>query len=195
MLTSSKGTILQCDVSGRVMMRAYLTGMPECKIGLNDKIATSSVGSGLRQASASEYTATGKSNVQLDDCQFHQCVKLSNFNTDRTITFIPPGMSNVNVFTDGEFELIKYRSTENVQLPFKVHAAVVEVNSGLVEYKVVVKSQFSDKMNGQNVILRYALLFSYLYSIPTPPNASKTSISVSHGKAKYVGTLLKNYLM
>lgn len=37
--------------------------------------------------------------VAIDDCQFHQCVKLGKFDSDRTISFVPP---------DGEFELMKY---------------------------------------------------------------------------------------
>ena len=32
------GNILRNDVTGQVMMKAYLTGMPECKFGLNDKL-------------------------------------------------------------------------------------------------------------------------------------------------------------
>ena len=36
--------------------------------------------------------------VTLEDCQFHQCVKLGKFDSDRTISFIPP---------DGEFELMR----------------------------------------------------------------------------------------
>ena len=37
--------------------------------------------------------------------KFHQCVRLSRFETDRTISFIPP---------DGEFDLMTYRLTSNV---------------------------------------------------------------------------------
>lgn len=32
------GTVLRADVSGQIMMRAYLSGTPECKFGLNDKL-------------------------------------------------------------------------------------------------------------------------------------------------------------
>lgn len=32
------GTILRADVDGQVLMRAYLSGTPECKFGLNDKL-------------------------------------------------------------------------------------------------------------------------------------------------------------
>lgn len=35
---SANGAILRNDVSGQVVMKALLTGMPECKFGLNDKL-------------------------------------------------------------------------------------------------------------------------------------------------------------
>ena len=39
-----------------------------------------------------------KSSIAIDDCQFHQCVKLSKFETEHAISFIPP---------DGEYELMR----------------------------------------------------------------------------------------
>ena len=36
--------------------------------------------------------------IAIDDCQFHQCVKLTKFETEHAISFIPP---------DGEFELMR----------------------------------------------------------------------------------------
>ena len=32
------GTVLRADVDGQILMRAYLSGTPECKFGLNDKL-------------------------------------------------------------------------------------------------------------------------------------------------------------
>ena len=47
------------------------------------------------------FEGRGKSkSVELEDVKFHQCVRLSRFENDRTISFIPP---------DGEFELMSYR--------------------------------------------------------------------------------------
>ena len=81
------GTVLRADVDGHILMRAYLSGTPECKFGLNDKLVIDQSERGMSDA------------VELDDCQFHQCVRLNEFDSDRTISFIPP---------DGEFELMKY---------------------------------------------------------------------------------------
>lgn len=45
--------------------------------------------------------------VELEDVKFHQCVRLSRFENDRTISFIPP---------DGEFELMSYRLNTHVSI-------------------------------------------------------------------------------
>ncbi|KAK9137182.1 hypothetical protein Sjap_007776 [Stephania japonica] len=38
--------------------------------------------------------------IELDDVTFQQCVSLTRFNSEKTVSFVPP---------DGEFELMKYR--------------------------------------------------------------------------------------
>ncbi|KAF9911156.1 hypothetical protein BX616_010667, partial [Lobosporangium transversale] len=38
LLLSVQGNVLRADVAGQIMMRAYLSGTPECKFGLNDKV-------------------------------------------------------------------------------------------------------------------------------------------------------------
>ena len=37
-LLSNRGTVLRADVLGQVIMKAHLSGMPECKFGINDKL-------------------------------------------------------------------------------------------------------------------------------------------------------------
>lgn len=43
------------------------------------------------------YFSSGKT-IELDDVTFHQCVNLTRFNSEKTVSFVPP---------DGEFELMK----------------------------------------------------------------------------------------
>lgn len=58
----------------------------------------------------SSFPAGGKSkSVELEDVKFHQCVRLTRFDNDRTISFVPP---------DGEFELMSYRLNTHVSIPF-----------------------------------------------------------------------------
>lgn len=53
---------------------------------------------GADEYSGGDEAPKSESAVELDDCQFHQCVRLGKFDTDRSISFIPP---------DGEFELMR----------------------------------------------------------------------------------------
>ena len=38
LLMSATGTVLREDVNGQIVTRAYLSGTPECKFGLNDRL-------------------------------------------------------------------------------------------------------------------------------------------------------------
>ena len=84
-------------MDGHIQMRAYLSGTPECKFGLNDKLV-------IDKGSGSGGGGGGDA-VELDDCRFHQCVRLTEFDSSRTISFIPP---------DGEFELMKFVSIPSI---------------------------------------------------------------------------------
>ena len=64
-------------------------------------------------------------------------MKLGKFDTDRTISFIPP---------DGEFELMRYRATENINLPFKVHVIVNEIGKTKVDYSVAIRANYGSKL-------------------------------------------------
>ncbi|KAF9011599.1 clathrin adaptor, mu subunit [Hymenopellis radicata] len=144
---SAKGTVLRADVDGHIQMRAYLSGTPNLVIDKSEK--------GMSDA------------VELDDCRFHQCVRLNDFDADRSISFIPP---------DGEFELMRYRATTNVKLPLRVIATVTEIGTTKVSYDVTVKTAFGNKLSATNVVLR----------IPTPLNTTSVDCQVASGKAKYV---------
>jgi AP-1 complex subunit mu len=93
LLVSSTGAVLRSEILGSLRLKSYLSGMPELKLGLNDKLLLEGQGQ------------TGKG-VEMEDVKFHQCVRLSKFETDRTISFIPP---------DGEFELMSYRLNTQVK--------------------------------------------------------------------------------
>jgi len=135
--------------------------MPECKFGMNDKLVMEK--EAKSKATPSRHAASG---IAIDDVTFHRCVKLGQFDVDRTISFIPP---------DGEFELMKYRITQNVNLPFKVIPVVREHGRTRVEYEVKITGNFSGKLFATNVILL----------IPCPPNVAKANLTPSVGTAKY----------
>lgn len=168
LLMSATGTVLRADVHGQIVMRAYLSGTPECKFGLNDRLLLDGDDDGPagNREGRTKATRAAAGSVTLEDCQFHQCVKLGRFDADRTISFVPP---------DGEFELMRYRATENINLPFKVHPIVREIGTTKVEYSVAIKANYGAKLFASNVVIR----------IPTPLNTAKITERTTQGKAKY----------
>lgn len=44
---NANGTVLRSEIVGSIRMRVVLSGMPELRLGLNDKVLFQSVGSGL----------------------------------------------------------------------------------------------------------------------------------------------------
>ena len=164
MLLSTDGNVLRNDVTGQVMMKAFLTGMPECKFGLNDKLL-------LDKEKHSGSSKTGRSRratsgVEIDDCTFHRCVRLGKFDADRTITFIPP---------DGEFELMRFRITENVNLPFRLIPVIEERGKTRVAFNIKAIANFSSKLFATNVVIK----------VPCPPTTARAKVKVSGGRAKY----------
>ena len=96
LLMSSKGAVLRADVNGKIVMKVFLSGMPDVKLGLNDKLE-------VIPAPICRLQSTGNlahETYIVQDVTFHQCVNLGRFNTEKVVSFVPP---------DGEFELMKYR--------------------------------------------------------------------------------------
>jgi AP-1 complex subunit mu len=78
----------------------------------------------------------------MEDVKFHQCVRLSRFENDRTISFIPP---------DGEFELMSYRLNTQVKPLIWAEASIENHSGSRVEYVVKVKAQFKRRSTANNV--------------------------------------------
>lgn len=79
----------------------------------------------------------GKSkSVELEDVKFHQCVRLSRFENDRTISFIPP---------DGEFELMSYRLNTHVSTLVRDHHTVImdcsKIRPSLIQKKSLTRNR------------------------------------------------------
>eukprot|EP00596_Hydrurales_sp_CCMP1899_P000811 CAMPEP_0119035128 /NCGR_PEP_ID=MMETSP1177-20130426/2091_1 /TAXON_ID=2985 /ORGANISM="Ochromonas sp, Strain CCMP1899" /LENGTH=308 /DNA_ID=CAMNT_0006993063 /DNA_START=447 /DNA_END=1373 /DNA_ORIENTATION=- len=156
LLVSSNGTVLHSEIIGSVQMKSFLSGMPELKLGLNDKLM---------------FEATGRSqsrvkSVELEDIKFHQCVRLARFENDRTISFIPP---------DGEFELMSYRLNTQVKPLIWVEAVVEPHSNSRIEYMIKTKSQFKSRSIANNVEI----------IIPVPRDVDTPSFKASIGTVTY----------
>ncbi|KAG9398405.1 AP-1 complex subunit mu-1 [Aphanomyces cochlioides] len=158
LLVASNGTVLHSEILGAVKMKSFLSGMPELKLGLNDKM--------LFEATGRSTSSKGKA-VEMEDIKFHQCVRLARFETDRTISFIPP---------DGEFDLMTYRLTTHVKPLIWVEAVVEPHSRSRIEYMVKTKSQFKSRSIANNVEI----------VIPVPPDVDSPSFKCSIGSVTYV---------
>ena len=159
MLMSSQGSVLRSEVNGRIMMRCYLSGMPEIKLGLNDKLA-------LETEAKATGSTSSSGGIALEDLKFHQCVNLSRFQSEKAVTFTPP---------DGEFELLRYRVSDGLTLPFRVLPIVKELGRTRLQMNVKLKSNFASNLTAMKAVAR----------IPVPKTTAGATIDVSRGKAKY----------
>lgn len=157
LLVAANGTVLRSEVLGVVKMKSFLSGMPELKLGLNDKVLFDSRGRGAR----------GRKAVDMEDIRFHQCVRLSRFENDRTISFVPP---------DGEFNLMHYRLNTKVRPLIWIEAHVESHSHSRVEFMIKAKSNYKRRSTANEVEI----------SIPVPSDAYAPKFKSSIGKVEYL---------
>lgn len=155
LLVSSTGNIVRSEVLGSVKMKCFLSGMPELRLGLNDKVMFETTGR----------TSRGKS-IEMEDVKFHQCVRLSRFENDRTISFIPP---------DGAFELMSYRLSSTTKPLIWVEAVQESHSSSRISYMIKAKAQFKRRSTANNVEI----------IVPVPEDADSPRFRTSIGTVHY----------
>lgn len=158
LIASMTGQVLRSEVHGKVILKTALTGMPECKFGLNDKLIMEREeegGGGGRKTNA----------VEIDDCTFHRCVSLGEFESKRTITFTPP---------DGEFELMRYRAPA-ASHPFRLIPNIAEAGKTKLCINLKVFAEFPEDKIAANVVIK----------IPVPTSTANARINVAKGRARY----------
>ncbi|KAI8868329.1 clathrin adaptor, mu subunit [Ramicandelaber brevisporus] len=181
LLANPNGDVLRSEIMGVIKIKSCLSGMPELRLGLNDKVvidarlaaasgATSpsppASGSSTGGAAAGGGTAPRPRTIEMEDIKFHQCVRLSRFESDRTISFIPP---------DGEFELMSYRLNTQVK-PLIWCETLTEMHSGRVEYLVKAKSQFKRRSTANHVEI----------TVPVPEDCDSPRFQCSVGTVEYL---------
>jgi len=159
-------------------MKSFLSGMPELKLGLNDKLLMEARGRAVRETKETDDEGGGDEDgerraapskakgVEMEDIKFHQCVKLSRFENDRTISFIPP---------DGEFDLMVYRLNTTVR-PLIWVEAHVERHHSRIDFNIKAKSNYKRRSTANNVEI----------IIPVPADADSPNFKTSIGKVEYL---------
>ncbi|XP_053907852.1 AP-1 complex subunit mu-2 isoform X2 [Cuculus canorus] len=155
LLVSATGSVLLSEVVGTIKLKVFLSGMPELRLGLNDRVLFELMGRGKNKS------------VELEDVKFHQCVRLSRFDSDRTISFIPP---------DGDFELMSYRLSTQVKPLIWIESVIEKFSHSRVEIMVKAKGQFKKQSvaNGVEIV------------VPVPSDADSPKFKTTVGSAKYL---------
>jgi AP-1 complex subunit mu len=167
LLLNPQGQVISSEILGSLMMRTQLSGIPELKLGLNDKIMFEQ-----RQTKTNAKNGTannskpGTKGVEMEDIRFHQCVELGKFDSDRSIVFVPP---------DGEFELMSYRLTAPVRPLIMVECHIEQHQGSRIKFLVKVRSNYKKRSCATNVKIH----------IPVPPDADSPLFSLSTGSAVY----------
>ncbi|KAK2086487.1 AP-1 complex subunit mu-2 [Saguinus oedipus] len=155
LLVKANGSVLLNEIVCSIKLKVFLLGMPELRLGLNDRVL---------------FELTGRSknkSVELEDVKFHQGVRLSHFDNDRTISFIPP---------DGDFELMSYRLSTQVKPLIWIESFIEKFSHSRVEIMVKAKGQFKKQSvaNGVEIL------------VPLPSDADSPRFKTSVFSAKYV---------
>lgn len=165
MLINASGQVLNSEILGEVKIKSHLSGMPDLRLGLNDK----GIFSSSSDLEAGEQTANAKG-IEMEDIKFHQCVRLSKFENERIITFIPP---------DGEFTLMSYRlsSAQYLMKPLLLVNCKFKVHKHLrIEILCSIRAQIKKKSTANNVEV----------IIPIPEDADTPKFVPEYGTVKWI---------
>lgn len=94
-------------------------------------------------------------------------MRLSKFENERVISFIPP---------DGDFELISYRLDVRVKPLFSVDVIIERKGSTKIDFLIKAKSNFKAKSTANNVEI----------FVPVPDDAEQPQFRSAHGTVSYV---------
>ena len=134
-LFSNNGYVINSTIDGCIQMKSFLAGSPELRLALNEDLVI-----GRSQGSYGS--------VVVDDINFNDCVNLTEFETARTLSFIPP---------EGEFVVLNYRLTGEFSTPFRIFPSIEEVESKKLEITVLVRAEMASNNFGANVSVEIPL--------------------------------------
>ncbi|CAI0467831.1 unnamed protein product [Linum tenue] len=157
---SSSGYILTSEIDGTIQMKSYLSGNPEIRLALNEDLAIGTSGGratyGIFQdlncfsfVHHTDYrSSSGSGSVILDDCNFHESVRLDSFDIDRTLSLVPP---------DGEFPVMNYRMTQEFKPPFRINTLIEEAGSLRAEVILKISAEFPSNITANTIIVQMPL--------------------------------------
>lgn len=147
----SDSEIEHSEVIGSIVMKSFLKGKPEIRLGLNDDLHVG------KQKEELPFRA-----VVLDTCNFAKFVNTTEFNSQHILSLIPP---------TGEFTVMNYRCNRKLEVPFKIFHKLTRCSLFKIEAVIRIRSEFPKTSHAANFSLR----------IPMPPHTSTLSVELATG--------------
>lgn len=161
-LFNANGMIVNSSIDGAIQMKSFLSGNPELRLALNEDLV---IGKGSAYGS-----------VVMDDCNFHECVRLDEFEASRTLHFLPP---------DGEFTVLNYRITGDFRAPFRLFPSIEETGPYKLDVLCLVRAEIPEGNHGAGVVI----------NIPVPRAtasvAFEMSVNLPGSSAEYISASKK----
>jgi len=127
------GTLLHGEINGSIVLKSFLKGnSPQLNLALNEDLAIGNQG-----------TSYGK--AKLDDVNFHDCVRLDQWERERLLVIFPP---------DGECSIMNYRISEGFRPPFKIYPFIDEQSANRFELTLKIACEVPATHFGSNVVIK-----------------------------------------
>lgn len=146
------GSLLKADVQGELRLKSFYQNCPELRIGLSEEFCVGS----------SELRGYGSA-VRVDSCQFHESVRLDEFEVGRILKVLPP---------QGELTVMQYQISDSVStcLPFHLFPSL-ERDPGSSRLRIYLKLRCDLTPKSQAINVRV--------QIPVPKGATSVSQDLS----------------
>lgn len=142
-----QGVVMKADIEGEIKVKCYMPSCSEMRIGLNEEF---SIGKSTLRGYGSS--------VHVDECSFHQAVRLDEFDSNRILKLCP---------SQGEQTVMQYQLSDNLPAapPFRLFPTIERDRGGRLLMYLKLRCDLPPRSAAINVCA----------SIPVP----KSSVSLS----------------
>ncbi|XP_062309606.1 AP-4 complex subunit mu-1 isoform X2 [Osmerus eperlanus] len=147
----SNGVLMKADIEGEIKVKCYMPSCSEMRIGLNDEF-------NIGKSQLRGYGAA----VRVDECSFHQAVKLDEFDSYRILKVCP---------SQGEQTVMQYQLCDDLPTPapFRLFPTIERDNGGRLLLYLKLRCDLPPKNSAINVSV----------TIPVPKNSLSLSQELS----------------
>lgn len=143
-MTNLQGDMLSQSIDGTVSMRSYLAGCPPVRMLLTQNLLVGKDTPIPVVQDTQGHTLTADDFIIVDDMNFHDCMNLEKFESERLLSFNPP---------EGEFTALNYRMTTGFHPPFTIRPMMEEKSETKIELILQVRADFEPDVDANNVFL------------------------------------------